>query len=88
MDFLVYIVAIAAIIGVIIYKRKNRIGTPTTKPDVKEGGDITIDDRFNISKKSEEEQLNALLDKIAKRGINSLSKLEKERLDYLSKKLN
>ena len=88
MDFLVYIIAIAAIIGVILYKRKNRIGTPTTKPDVKAGGDITIDDRFNISKKSEEEQLNALLDKIAKRGINNLSKHEKEQLDYLSKKLN
>jgi len=48
-------------------------------------GLLTIDDEYNISKVDKEEELNALLDKINSKGINKLSKVEKERLEELSK---
>lgn len=45
----------------------------------------TIDQEYNIKKKHKQEELDELLDKINKRGINSLSQKEKERLKELSK---
>lgn len=48
-------------------------------------GLLDVDDRYNIEKVTKEEELNALLDKINKKGIHKLSKAEKERLEELSK---
>jgi membrane associated rhomboid family serine protease len=48
-------------------------------------GALTIDDQYNASKKFKEMELDHLLDKIGRHGINSLSKKEKERLEELSK---
>ena len=44
-----------------------------------------IDDRYNAKKKNQENELNTLLEKIAKSGFDSLSKNEKARLDELSR---
>lgn len=46
----------------------------------------TLDDRYNAEKKAREDELNRLLEKIHKKGIDSLSKSEKTRLDELTKK--
>ncbi|GAA3514839.1 hypothetical protein GCM10022393_30970 [Aquimarina addita] len=48
-------------------------------------GLLDVDDRYNIDKVTKEEELNALLDKIHNKGIHRLSKIEKERLEELSK---
>ncbi|MHA7058325.1 DUF6576 domain-containing protein [Aquimarina sp. M1] len=55
--------------------------TITQKPE----GLLDVDDRYNISKIEKEKELNRLLDKINKQGIDKLSTLEKERLEELSK---
>lgn len=46
----------------------------------------TIDDAYNTKKVNEEEELNALLDKISKSGYDSLTKKEKETLFKASQK--
>jgi uncharacterized protein YpmS len=46
---------------------------------------LTIDDKYNEKRVNNEKELNQLLEKINKKGINSLSKKEKDRLDKLSK---
>jgi membrane associated rhomboid family serine protease len=45
----------------------------------------TIDDRFNAERKSKEDELNELLEKVSKRGLQGLSRKEKGRLEELSK---
>jgi membrane associated rhomboid family serine protease len=52
--------------------------------DEKEGV-LTLEDRYNASRKMKEQELDRLLDKINTHGINALSKKEKERLEQLSK---
>jgi hypothetical protein len=49
-------------------------------------GDYTLDDKFNQLKKEEELSIDAILDKINEKGIRSLTKKEKRRLDEFSKK--
>jgi len=48
-------------------------------------GLLDVDDRYNDTKIEKEKELNELLDKISNQGIDKLSKLEKERLEELSK---
>ncbi|WP_159092058.1 DUF6576 domain-containing protein [Aquimarina sp. Aq107] len=48
-------------------------------------GLLDIDDRYNVNKIEKEKELNDLLDKINKQGIDKLTKIEKERLEELSK---
>ncbi|SEL77994.1 hypothetical protein SAMN04487910_3226 [Aquimarina amphilecti] len=48
-------------------------------------GLLDIDDRYNTNKIEKEKELNDLLDKINKQGIDKLTKIEKERLEELSK---
>lgn len=47
-------------------------------------GLLTKDDYYHIRKKKREQELNALLDKIHEKGIDSLSKKEKEKLEEIS----
>ncbi|MFL5728581.1 MAG: rhomboid family intramembrane serine protease [Cytophagaceae bacterium] len=43
-----------------------------------------VDDNYNYEKRLDEKELDRLLDKIHQKGINSLSKREKEKLEQLS----
>ena len=45
----------------------------------------TIDDRYNIDKRERQIEIDAILEKIHRKGINSLSKVEREKLDEYSK---
>jgi membrane associated rhomboid family serine protease len=45
----------------------------------------SIDHKYNLEKKKKQDELDELLDKINKRGMNSLSPKEKERLKELSR---
>lgn len=69
--FLFYIVKRPEILFVDSAFSRNKIGE-------------TIDDKFNASKIDKEKELDFLLDKINKKGINGLSEKEKERLKHLS----
>lgn len=77
---------ILLIIAVVVWffrKRKNQ-----TKPMVdldKKFTAYTVDDRYNISRKQKEKELNALLEKISHNGMSSLTEEERKRLQDLSK---
>ncbi|CAH0124149.1 DUF6576 domain-containing protein [Chryseobacterium sp. Bi04] len=45
----------------------------------------TIDDQFNSDKREREKEVDRLLSKMGKNGINDLSAKERKRLDELSK---
>jgi membrane associated rhomboid family serine protease len=47
---------------------------------------FTVDDRYNIYKRTRQEELDRILEKIHKKGINSLSRQEKQTLKEFSKK--
>jgi membrane associated rhomboid family serine protease len=46
----------------------------------------TVDDRYNVQKSNTQQEVDRILEKIHKKGINSLSKKEKEMLDEYAKK--
>lgn len=45
----------------------------------------TIDDQFNSDKRDREKEIDRLLSKMGKNGINDLSEKDRKRLDELSK---
>lgn len=79
-EFLVLAVIIIAVL--VFFNReqlKNRFF-----PDKKKN--YTLDDRFNEDKREREKEIDRLLSKIGKNGINDLSSKDRKRLDELSKK--
>jgi hypothetical protein len=46
----------------------------------------TMDDKFNSDKRDREKEIDELLSKMGKNGINDLSARDRKRLDELSKK--
>lgn len=46
----------------------------------------TIDDKFNSDKREREKEIDKLLSKMGKNGVNDLSAKDRKRLDELSKK--
>lgn len=72
---------------VLLYFVVKKQGVPSiSNPFVKEEKLTNIEDRYNSKKVKEENELNALLEKINKIGYDKLSKTEKNRLEELSKK--
>ncbi|WP_426274504.1 DUF6576 domain-containing protein [Chryseobacterium sp. S-02] len=53
-------------------------------PDEKRN--YTIDDKFNSDKRDREKEIDRLLGKMGKNGVNDLSAKDRKRLDELSKK--
>lgn len=47
----------------------------------------TIEDKYHIEKEYTQNEINSILDKISKKGIESLNKKEKEILDAYSKSI-
>lgn len=79
------VLGILLIIAVVVFFiRKTRKKSKPLLPKDKQFNPYTADDRYNISKKENEQELNALLEKISKRGMDSLSNKEKNRLKELS----
>ena len=48
---------------------------------------LTIDDQFNSEKKDRENEIDTILSKIGKNGLQDLSGEDRKRLDELSKKI-
>nr|WP_238586928.1 DUF6576 domain-containing protein [Chryseobacterium sp. Leaf405] len=79
-ELLILLIIIVAIVG--FFNRewiKNRLF-----PDEKRN--YTIDDKFNSDKREREKEIDSLLSKMGKNGINDLSAKDRKRLDELSKK--
>jgi hypothetical protein len=65
------------LIGIAIYVYKTYYSSNTYE---------TRDERYNAERAKKQKELDQLLDKISKRGMDSLSEYERRRLDELSGK--
>lgn len=78
---LIIILLLVVAIGFVLMKNKSvkSIFTPEQKY-------YTIDDEFNAKRKDRENEIDLLLSKIGKNGLDDLTEKERKRLDELSKK--
>ena len=76
-----FLLAIAIIVVLKIYMKKKKSKVSLVKRN------DTIDEQYNAIKQEAKIELDFLLDKVANKGIDSLSSTEKSRLDFLSKEV-
>lgn len=79
-EFLILLIIIVVILG--FFNRewiRNRFFSSPQK-------NYTIDDQFNSDKREREKEIDRLLSKMGKNGVNDLSAKDRKRLDELSKK--
>lgn len=76
-------ILIIIIVGVLAFIYRDRIRKRFFPEKQK---NYTIDDKFNADKREREKEIDRLLSKMGKNGINDLSPKERKRLDELSKK--
>ena len=79
MDIVIWII----ILGVGVFLFRNTIKKTIVSDKTK---NYTIDDRYNAEKREREKEIDQLLNKIGKNGINDLSEKDRKRLDELSQK--
>lgn len=85
LQFVLPVLIIAAVL-VWAYRKVSKT-TPDyrlSKFEKKDNNAYTLDDKFNQNKKAKQEELDALLDKISKKGFDHLSQEERKRLEELS----
>lgn len=71
------------ILGVIAFLLRKTIKEAVAPNKTK---NYTIDDRYNAAKREREKEIDQLLSKMGKNGINDLSEKDRKRLEELSKK--
>lgn len=80
METVILILLIAAVFGFFFRKEiKDKVAPQKDR-------NYTIDDQFNSKKREREREIDALLAKIGKNGLDDLSPKDRKRLDELSKK--
>jgi len=78
-----YLILGIILLAVLWYFNKDRIKN-RFYPDKPEN--LTIDQQFNSDKREREKEIDMLLSKMGKNGVNDLSAKDRKRLDELSKK--
>jgi hypothetical protein len=81
----IFILVLFLVAVIVVFTRRNGSGSLFTGSN-SESTYTTVDDRYNAQKKEREDELNRLLEKIHKHGIERLSSAERSRLDELTKK--
>lgn len=78
-----YLILGIILLAVLWYFNKDRIKNRfyPEKPE-----NLTIDQQFNSDKREREKEIDRLLSKMGKNGVNDLSAKDRKRLDELSKK--
>lgn len=78
-----YLILGIILLAVLWYFNKDRIKNRfyPEKPE-----NLTIDQQFNSDKREREKEIDRLLSKMGKNGVNDLSEKDRKRLDELSKK--
>lgn len=78
---LIIILLLAVLIGFFVFRNKSvkNIFQPEQKY-------YTIDDEFNAKRKERQDEIDKLLSKIGKNGLDDLTEKERKRLDELSRK--
>ncbi|UOE40857.1 rhomboid family protein [Chryseobacterium suipulveris] len=80
MNTLIIILLVIVIFGYFFRKEiKEKIAPDKEK-------NYTIDDKFNSEKREKEKEIDEILSKIGKNGLDDLSEKDRKRLDELSKK--
>ncbi|KFC23425.1 DUF6576 domain-containing protein [Epilithonimonas lactis] len=77
----IIILLVVILVGFFIFRNRS-IKNPF-QPDEKY---YTIDDEFNAKRKERQDEIDKLLSKIGKNGLDDLTEKERKRLDELSKK--
>lgn len=79
-----YLILGSIVIAVLIFLvKKNLTGKRPNKPTK----NMTIDDQYNSDRREREKEIDILLGKMGKNGLDDLSAKDRKRLDELSKKL-
>lgn len=78
-----FILILLAILVVFAYFFRNEVKEKIF-PDKEKN--YTIDDKFNSEKREREKEIDEILSKIGKNGLNDLSEKDRKRLDELSQK--
>jgi len=76
-------VLIILAIGVIIFFFRNSLKKPFLRTEEKY---YTIDDQYNADRRNREKEIDTLLGKMGKNGVDDLSEKDRKRLEELSKK--
>jgi hypothetical protein len=80
METVILILVIVAVFGFFFRKEiKDKVAPQKER-------NYTIDDQYNSQRREREKEIDALLSKMGKNGINDLSEKDRKRLDELSKK--
>lgn len=77
------LILVIIIVAVFIFLNRDRIKNRFF-PDKQQN--YTMDDKFNSDKRDREKEIDELLSKMGKNGLNDLSARDRKRLDELSKK--
>lgn len=78
-----YIILFIVALVILLYFFRNKF-TRSHQKMVKTS--YTLDDQFNSDKREREKEIDALLSKMGKNGLQDLSEKDRNRLDELSKK--
>jgi sortase (surface protein transpeptidase) len=79
MGIVIWMIILAALVFLFRNTIKETIAPDKTK-------NYTIDDRYNAEKREREKEIDRLLSKMGKNGMNDLSEKDRKRLEELSKK--
>lgn len=79
-EFLILVVIVAAVLVFFNREKLKQRFFPEKEKN------YTIDDKFNSDKREREKEIDRLLSKMGKNGINDLSAKDRKRLDELSRK--
>lgn len=79
----ILIISVPAIVYIIIIMRKPHV-LIVDNVFAKKEQRTTIDERYNIARSQKQQDIDAILDKINRKGIDSLTKLERQKLDEYS----
>ncbi len=79
MSIVIWIIILAIFVFLFRNTIKEAVAPNKTK-------NYTIDDRYNAAKREREKEIDQLLSKMGKNGINDLSEKDRKRLEELSKK--
>ncbi|PZU83180.1 MAG: rhomboid family protein [Chryseobacterium sp.] len=80
---MVLIIILLLVIAIGLFLSKNQSVKSIFKPVQKYH---TIDDEYNAKRKERQDEIDKLLSKIGKNGLDDLTEKERKRLDELSKK--
>ena len=85
MEFTILTILFVVLGGIYLYRRKKSKPSINNLLEKQDAPKLSIDEKYNLERSAKEEKLDKLLDKINRKGIESLTELEKAQLKDLTK---